>query len=103
MKVAVVANGEALVLRKGMSGKRALAVKSIALKRGDLLDRDGRLVGRGKGGYPVILLNGRRAHLTYKLKQSDKIAVYSGQDLHERVSRKIEATKQPVDVKAPGT
>lgn len=103
MKMTVVANGEALVLRKGSTVKRALAVKSIALKRGDLLDRDGRLVGRGKGGYPVILLNGRRAHLTYKLKQSDKIAVYSGQDLHERVSRKIEVTKPPVDVNGRGS
>ncbi|MFQ5575045.1 MAG: polysaccharide deacetylase family protein [Terriglobia bacterium] len=102
LSVTVIANGEELVLRRWSSLRTALAEGGLEVVKGDVVTRQGRLIRKGAGGSPLVLLNGRRVGLDAVVKPLDRISVYRGKDIKETISRRLELVQPATFVRGGG-
>ncbi|MBM3235825.1 polysaccharide deacetylase family protein [Candidatus Poribacteria bacterium] len=69
---------------------QALKAANLSLRVGDQPDRQGKLLKKGRGNSPVVLLNGVLESLARKLQEGDSSPAYPREYLNERLLKKFE-------------
>ena len=101
--ISVKVNGRTIKVSREANLKQALKISGTSLMGGDLLDIQDRILKKGGGKTPVILLNEKIPSLYQKIQESDAITVYPGENLKERVLKKFEIIHPPFTLNGWGT
>lgn len=101
-QVRVTVNGQAARLIADGTVGGILEGSGLRVRAGDFLDLDGRVLGRGEGWAPRILLNGRPIPVSAAVGTDDRIDIIPALDRVEQLDVEVEEVVLADDVEGEG-